>query len=253
MKVQPREFVEFTAFDENFLGFKHRCHIVRSDETWGVKLPVIKLFPAATVVFEPCAEERISIWPRWIIDEKNNPSKVHEFLAADDRRDNMFTYDRLLRPNEVRSIHIPAGLNVRVKLDAPYDEKWCPVEIPQLFNLEQGQVVDPGSYTFKPALVVSVEVINSQGQTVEGIPVRRLKDDRIWSVAHNTDESGIARFYVVPNTEGRFGVSYHGADGEYLRETIPYKINGEEDAGKEFSLQLSDEMLKHLFKSEIME
>ncbi len=248
MSFRPGEIHGFAALEENYLGLMRRNHALVPDENRYAEVPAMKLFPAATVLVEILTKERISIWPRWIIDEDNNSVWVREFLATDDRRESMFTYDTFLEENKLQSFHVPAGLNVRVKLDCPYDEKWCPVEIPQVFNLVQGQVVDLGSYTFHPALTVSVYVTNMLDQPVEGAPVRAMHSSNAWGLPHNTDESGIARFYVIPHSEGQFGVLYHGEDGVHLIETIPYKIAGEEEAGRQFTLQLSDEMFYHLFK-----
>jgi len=61
---------------------------------------------------------------------------------------------------------------------------------------------------------------------------------------------GIARFNVVPNSQDQFGVSYHGEGGVSLKETIPYTIGSDKDSGRLFTLQLSDEILELLFKSD---
>jgi len=209
----------------------------------------MKLYPAATVMIEACTEaEHISIWPRWIIDENENPVWVREFLATDDRKESLFTYDAWIEQNKVQSFHVPAGLNLRVKLDTPYDKQFCPIEIPQAIHLAQGQVLDLGRHEFEPALEVYVQVTNSLGQAVEGVPVRMLRDGNGWSVPHNTDESGIARFNVVPNSEGEFGVIYHQESGVLLKETIPFHVGGDNDSGRQFTLKLSDEILELLFK-----
>lgn len=243
------ELYGFVAFEENYLGLLHRKHALKPDENRYAQVPPMKLFPAATVLIEPLVEEKhVSIWPRWLIDENNNPTWVSEFLATDDRRESLFTYDRLLDPNEVHSIYVPAGLNLCIKLDTPYDRKWCPIHIPQIINLTQGEVLDLGRYIFEPAIKVSVKVTNSMGELVEGVPVRMLLDSKVWSLAHNTDETGIARFYVAPHSKGEFGVTYHGKDKVHLKESIPFQIGGEQDEGREFVLQLSDELLYQLFK-----
>jgi hypothetical protein len=101
-------------------------------------------------------------------------------------------------------------------------------------------------------MAVQVRVIDSAGQTLEGIPIRKLYVDRDgtrgWSVPHNTDEQGIARFHVIPNSTGAFGVLYHDDQGVHLKETLDYQVAGPEDTGREFLLQLSDEMLAFLLQ-----
>lgn len=248
MSFRPGEIYGFIAFEENCLGLQRRRDALIPDENRWAEVPAMKLYPAATVLVEACTEARhISIWPRWMIDENENSVWVHDFLATDDRGESMFTYDSFLEPNQAQSFHIPAGLNVRIKLDTPYDEQCCPIEIPDFLHLTQGQVVDLGRYEFKPALEVSVLVTDAWGEPVEGVPVRRVWDRNHWGVAHNSDASGVARFHVVPNSQGEFGV-YRVEDGVFLRETIPYTIGGNEDSGRQFTLQLSSDMLDHLFR-----
>jgi len=254
MSFRPGEIYGFIAFEENYLGLQHRRHALIPDENRQAEIPVIKLYPAATVLIEVRTEaEHISIWPRWIIDENKNPVWVREFLATDDRRESMFTYDAWIAQNKAQSFHVPAGLNLRVKLDTPYERQFCPIEIPQVIHLAQGQVLDLGRHEFKPALEVYVQMTNTQGLAIEGVPVRVLRNGDTWSVAHNTDESGIALFHVAPNSHGQFGVSYHGEGGLYLNETIPYDMGGNQDSGRQFTLQLSDEILNFLFGSNGLE
>ena len=97
---------------------------------------------------------------------------------------------------------------------------------------------------------VYVKIVDSAGEPVEGVPVRKLVGNT-GSVAHNTDENGRVMFYLPPYSRGRFYVSYYGRAeeaGMHLKEELPYKIMGEEDNESEFVLELSDEILYHLFK-----
>ena len=255
MSFLPGEIYGFIAFDQDYLGLQHRRHALIPDENRQAEIPVMKLYPAATVLIElHTAATHISIWPRWIIDENENSVWVREFLATDDRRESMFTYDAWIEQNKAQSFHVPAGLNLRVKLDTPYDRQFTPIEIPRVIHLAQGQVLDLGRHEFRPALEVYVQVTNSQGRAIEGVPVRMLlRDSNTWSVAHNTDESGIALFHVAPNSQGQFGVSYHEEGGLSLNETIPYNVGTNKDSGLQFTLQLSDEILDLLFKSDGLE
>lgn len=238
----------FVAFEQDYLGAKRRKHALTPDEFNVASVPTLKLYPAATVVVKFSAEaKRLSILPYWLIDKANNPAWVTEFLQVDDRRESFFTYNRWLKLNIVQSFHVPAGLNLRLKLEAPYSPEWCPIKIEKLINLNQGESIDLGDLTFEPALEVCVKVIDSGGAVVEGVPVRVLRNSKVWSVAHNTDADGLARFYVPPFTSGEFGVSYHG-DGLNLRDTIPYETAGPDDNGKQYLMQISDGLLAHLFK-----
>jgi hypothetical protein len=250
MSFRPGEIYGFIAFEEDYLGLMHRKHALIADENRQAEIPVMKLYPAATVLIEPRTEAKhISIWPRWIIAENENPVWVREFLTTDDRKESMFTYDGWIEQNKVQSFHVPAGLNLCVKLDTPYNRQFCPIEIPQFIHLAQGQVLDLGRHQFKTALDVYVQVINSKSQAIEGVPVRMLLDGKAWSVSHNTDESGMARFNVIPYSIGEFGVIYHKEGGGFLKETIPFQIGCNTDSDRQFTLQLSDEILDLLFKS----
>ncbi|MHC4323930.1 MAG: carboxypeptidase-like regulatory domain-containing protein [Planctomycetota bacterium] len=181
MSFRPGEIYGFVAFEENYLGLLHRKHALVPDRNRQAEVPVMKLYPAATVLVEAFTEaERISIWPRWIIDEKENSVWVREFLLTDDRKESMFTYDAWIEKNKVQSFHVPAGLNLRVKLDAPYDKQFCPIEIPRVIHLAQGQVLDLGRYEFAPAIEVYVRVTGSQGQGVEGLVCRIIPMSPDW-------------------------------------------------------------------------
>ena len=251
MSFRPGEIYGFIAFEKDYLGLMHRKHALIPDENRQAEVPVMKLYSAATVLIEPRTEAKhISIWPRWIIDENENPAWVHEFLATDDRKESMFTYNGWIEQNKVQSFHVPAGLNLHVKLDTPYDRQFCPIEMPQVIHLAQGQVLDLGRHDFKAALEVYVQVINSQGEVIEGVPVNMLRDGKAWSVSHNTDESGFACFNVIPYSIGEFRVFYHKEGGGYLKENIHFQIGGNTDSGRQFTLQLSDEILELLFKSD---
>jgi len=251
MSFRPGEIYGFIAFEKDYLGLLHRRHALIPDENKQAEIPVMKLYPAATVLIEACTEaRRVSICPRWIIDENENSVWVRELLLTDDRKESLFTYDAWIEQNKEQSFHVPAGLNLRVKLDTPYDRQFCPIEIPRVIHLAQSQVLDLGRYQFRPALDVYVQVTNSNSQAIEGVPVRALRNGNSWSVPHNTDESGMARFNVVPYSKGEFGVIYHEEGGDFLKETIPYQIGGNEDSCLQFTLQLSDEILELLFKSD---
>ena len=250
MAFEPSEgFYGFVAFEENYLALMRRKHALQVDRDRNAQVPAMKLYPAAKVVVEPLAKvKRISICPRWVIDEQNNAPWVKDFLATDDRRESLFQYDKWLTPNKVQTFNVPAGLNLRVKLDAPYDSQWCPIAIDRTINLMQGEMLDLGSHSFEPALKVAVTVVNSAGELLEGVPVRVQHGDNGWGIAHNSDEQGISRFYVVPYAKGVFGVIHHGEGGVFLRESIPYQVGGKEDEGRRFTIQLSDEMVYQLFK-----
>jgi hypothetical protein len=262
----------FVAFEEDYLGVMHRKHALEVDENRRAEVPVIELYPAAKIMIEPrvdpneskgtgelvvrfdpasgtgTAQVHVSIWPRWVIDREDNPAWVKGFLATDDRSERLFTYDSWLRQNKAQTFHVPAGLNLRVKLEAPHDDQWCPIVFDETINLAQGEVLDLGRVNFQLALKALVKVVNSAGEPIEGVPVSKRVGDGGWGVPHNSDEKGVCRFNLCPYTEGEFVVHYEGEEDLDLRETIPYEIAGPNDANSAYTFQISDEMLDHLFK-----
>ncbi|MBN2589927.1 MAG: hypothetical protein JXA96_08685 [Sedimentisphaerales bacterium] len=247
MTFIPGEVYGFIAFEENYLPVMHRTFNLKFDENKISEIPAIKLYPAASVLINLKTEERISVNAKWLINENDNPSWTREFLRQDNRSEREYTTcKRWLENNKPQSFYIPADLNVQIKLETPYDDQWRPVEIPEMLNLAQGQTIDLGNITFDQAVEVFVLVVDSKGEPVEGIPVKTLLDERAWGLPHNSDESGISSFYINPGSNIQIGVAYYGQDGKYKRETILCDIKSQEDKGKLFKLQLSDEILERV-------
>lgn len=254
MALRPeKSFYGFVVFEQDYLGVLHRRHALQADPEHLAEVPTIKLFPAATVFVETSvAKEHPSIMPKWEIESQSRPAWVQELLALNDGRESFLEYKDWLKPNTRQPVHVPAGVRLRLGLEMPYDQEFCPILVPQTICLGQGETADLGRFTFEPALVVQVKAIDSTGRTLEGIPIRLLYVDRdgvrAGSVPHNTDEHGLTRFHVVPNTAGSFGVLCHPEGGGSLQETVDYQVGGPEDAGREFVLQLSAEMVGLLLR-----
>lgn len=246
-------FYGFVVFERDYLAVMYRRHSLQADKDHFAEVPTMKLFPAATVLVETAADkEHLSIMPVWEIDKSSRPEWIAELLALDNGRESDLEYHRWLKPNARQPVPVPSGVSLQLKLQTPYDEEFCPILIPQTIHLTQGQTADLGQFTFERAIPVQVKVVDSSGRTFEGIPIRRAHVEpdgaTSWSVPHNTDEQGIARFHIVPNSIGSFGVLYHSNDGFHLKETLDYRVAGREDAGREFVFPLSDELLAHLLQ-----
>jgi hypothetical protein len=241
-------------FEQEYISFMYRKYALKPDENNRVEVPTIKLFPAAKVSIELHADqEHLSIWPRWLIDKDDNPSWAEALLAIEAKPETSLKYDEWLKPNKVNTFYVPAGLNLRVKLDTPYDRQFCPITIDQMIYLQHGETLDLGSYTFQRALKVTVLVVDSAGEPVEGVPVRQMYQSNSWDVPYTSDPNGIVQFNVPANSKGKFGVMRHfykeqTREERDLSQTISYEIAGPEDQGRQFVLQLSDEMLELLFK-----
>ena len=159
-------------------------------------------------------------------------------------------YKSLLRPNQIQGVYIPAGVEVTIKIYQLHKNQWAPVVIPGV-TLQQGQSLDLGRIDFPPTFKVTAKVIDSSGEPVGGVAVSCTDEDgQFRGQKAITDENGIAFLYVSPHSKGKFIVQHYEKPllDKPLQESTVYEVAGEKDAGKQFTLQLSDEMLYHLFK-----
>jgi hypothetical protein len=248
--IAPRpgkNFYTFLAIEENFIPVSKRMYAPKSGASNEVTVPTLKLYGAAKVLLEACVDEKhVSICPKWIVDKAASPPWVNDLLKIEDGRTSFIKYKGWIKQNEPHHVFVPAGATLRLELWMPYDNQWSPFMTEESFNLGHGEVLDIGKINLKPALKVYVKIVDSAGELVEGVPVRKQG-----SVAHNTDENGRVMFYVPPYSRGKFYVSYYGRGEEgriRLKEELPYQIMGEEDSDSEFVFGLSDDILYHLFK-----
>ena len=233
-------------FARDYLGVLHYVAEMRGDEEGGAAIPVKRLFPAAKVVVRPVIEEgRASIMPEWTVENVHEHTWVKDLLGCDNGRETRFTYRDWLSGKQSCSFHVPAGVWVSVGLRTPYEEQWCPITLAKRLRLGQRGVRDFGEVKFERALRIVVKVLNSKGEPLEGVPVRRLKDGRVWTVAHNSDAEGVTWFDMQPGTKGQFGV-YCVDAGVSMQETMDYEV-GPDDEGRQFEMTISDEMVGLLF------
>ncbi len=256
MTVPPkRDFYELVVFEENYLSVFVPKGRLKPDDDGGVAVPVTKLFPAAKVIVEPRVEgwDRglLAIYAKWIIDKNDNPVWVQDFLAGCKKgRHKGIRKEFSLRPNKPQSFYVPAGLNLHIILHTPYNKEYSSITIAEHLNVQQGETLDLGRQEIQLAVKVFVKVTDSTGSPVEGLPVTALSG-RYGGVTHNTDENGVVQFDMAQYSQGEFVVEYDSGDDPnamHLREAIPYEITGPEDANSVYILQVSDEMLYHLFK-----
>ena len=224
---------------------------LEANENGYAELPPMKLFPAGTVVVEPNVPAKV----------KHHGLRLHWFTSADydtpwlkdlgaQRMDteagSTFYKKHKLKPT-TQTLHIPAGLELTLRIHMVLEYRWLPIVIPGV-RLEQGEIRDLGRLDFPPAIKVPVKLVDSQGQPLEGIAVRH-HDERGWYTGQKavTNENGIAFFYVSPYLTGRFLVARDDREASKgPNEWTPYEVAGPEDTDKQFTLQISDEMLDHL-------
>ncbi len=252
--IQPqpgRDFYTFLAFEENYIPVSKRMYPQKPGDPREVDVEILKLFPAAKILVEACVEEKhVSINPKWIVDKGESPAWVRNLLKFEDRQTRFVRYNGWMEQNEPQHVFVPADATFRLQLRMPYDDQWSPFTTEESFKLAHGEVLDIGKIRLQPALKVYVKIVNADAEAVEGVPVRKLVGNH-GSVAHNTDENGRVMFYLPPYSRGKFYVADHykpTADGRYLKEEMPYQVMGREDNNSEFVLQLSDEILYHMFE-----
>jgi hypothetical protein len=243
------KFDVITAFAENYLGVEYdpdSKHLFTPDGNNVLRLRTIKLFPAATVLIEPRLEEFVhDVVTRWRPAREDQPYWINKLLDYQNMAPNFVTYDRH-RPNKVNRMHIPAGINLKLRLSIIQHGRlggalWCP-RYTGLVKANQGETIDLGRFTIETEMPVSVHVIDSSGRPLEGVPVIH------GPAQHITDADGIAPFWVPPRYKGEFTVSVRTENRDRIGQSIAYETNGPEDANNVYTLQLSDEMLEALFK-----
>lgn len=246
-----KDFYTFLAFEENFIAVSKRMYPPKPGASTEVTVTTLKLYAAGKVLLEAFVDEKhVAIWPKWIVDKSVSPTWINDLLKIEDGRTSFVRYRDWIEQNEPQHVFVPAGATLRLQLLMPHDDKWSPFITEESFTLGHGEVLDIGKIDLKPALKVYVKIVDTAGEPVEGVPVRKLVGNT-GSVAHNTDENGRVMFYLPPYSQGKFYVSYYGQgeDGRInLKEELPYQIMGEEDNNSEFALGLSEEILYHLFK-----
>jgi hypothetical protein len=248
-------FSTFYALEKDYLCTSYHTKDLKPDNDRLVEVPAMRLFPAATLIIEPNlplpaeTNSHYDIRFRWSMDPNDNPPWLSDFWSYCHRvREVSVIYNNKLRPNTLQSIHVPAGLEMTARIFHVKTSQWCPIIIENI-KLEQGRVLDLGRRDFEPAMKVGVRAVDSKGEPVEGVTVSCFDEDGFWGQKVITNENGTAFANVRPRSKGEFVVSYHDRVTEtHLREGIPYEVGGEEDAGRQFTLQISDEMLYQLFK-----
>jgi hypothetical protein len=216
----------------------------------------MKLFPAGTLLIEPNVPSLGEVSPERTVSlsysvAKNDAAPWLKDLWATPLSTNGGSVfrKRKLVPNELQSVYIPADVPLTLSLSRLRDQ-FAPVLVEGV-QLRQGQVLDLGRVDFPPALQVVVRVVNSAGKPLEGINVICFNDrEQRRSRGSVTDGEGNVQVWVAPNSYGRLAVECRDNDTRStVRAEIPYRVGGQEDAGREFVLPLSDEFLAQLRKS----
>ena len=260
------------AIKENFLGAQQQFSFLaidsqaqadparhlefEPDQTGCVPVPPMKLFPAATIVIEPnvptpAGQTKDSVRLNWFSFPGEKPDwfeAMGDYTYPKKNQGASLFYKVHLWPNRANRIYVAAGLEMTIEIRLSGRPECAPIIIPGL-KLQQGQIVDLGKWEFGPTTKVAIKVIDQQGKPVEGVNVRQTKNGLYWGQQAITNHQGIAIFCVPLYSEGDFVVGCFGESlPSPLTERTRYQIAGQEDTGKEFTLQLSDEILSLIFK-----
>lgn len=238
-----------TVCERDFLSLGVRVSDRKPTGREPLQMEDIKLFPAATVLvqFGPAAEPNLLFSPAWSVEKEKAP-KLHELLTSPNNGNFLDRYC-WVKGADTQPVQIPAGMKVSLTL-RPNNEQCCPVTFPEPFALKQGERLKVGPIVLRKTVLVAVEVLDGGGKPVEGIPVSRLTTDkegmRGWSVVHNTDQVGLAYFYVEPGSKGEFGAYKYRGGGEQLEVKVPYQIGDKTPSDPVATLRLTGEQIKQL-------
>ncbi len=265
---------ELVAINRDFLGARQQlsflainsqaeAHLASRlefapDQTGCVQVPPMKLFPAATIIVEPnvpVATDPLKPKVRLRLDWFNFPGDRPEWFDTmgdytyPKKNQGAYLFYKIhLRPNRANTVYVAAGLEMNIEIRLLERPESAPIIIPGV-KLEQGQIADLGKWEFGPTIEVAVRVVDPRGKPVEGVNVRQTKAGMYWGQQKITNHQGLATFRAPLYSEGDFVVGCYGASlPSSLTERTRYQVGGEEDTGKEFTLQLSDEILHELFK-----
>lgn len=250
------------AFDQGYLGFKVPVHIKKPDATNGigvtdkdrVTVPDIMTYPAACVTITPVAAEKAgknaSIMPRWVIAAENNPAWAADLIPWVDwshQNDGQFAYDGWMKNNAPTNIEVPAGAHLKVRLESPYNEETGNLLIPTDVFLQPGQTLDLGRQELPVNVPVTVQVTDENGKPAEGVPLRK-KAGRGWSVPHNSDKDGFAKFFVQPGEKTVIGLNeFDRGTGASHEWSVPVDVTGNESQPPVFTLKIPSEAIQKAF------
>jgi len=260
--VNRSEFFDYiVAFAQGYLTDKIMTDRLTPDANNFVQLPYMRMYPAATVVFEPSIrikELDLRVRPDfkddsnadiYWYDDFENWYFSHPFSLIQG------TFDKI----ETCRMQIPAGLSLSLRFtvaDSDRDDPWRCRVYSGNFRALPGETVELGKTEFPDEIPVFVQVLGSSGEPVEGVGVVHLESgvDHKQGLPHTTDADGLAGFFVPPYYRGRFVVWVRNLNKKTgkltveLKNELAFEVSGLADANNVYTLQLSDEMMKRLFE-----
>jgi len=252
-KVAVRDIV---AFEEGRLTIHVPKRWAELDKEGNYRFGDIRLFPAAMVMVKPVDEQGknrewpLRFRPQWFLTAKDNPAWVQELLAACEKHpENGVRREFWLEANQQHCFQVPAGLSLRINLRVLHGVEWAPVTIADDVTLAQGEVFDAGEVQILSPFAVFVEVLDSAGRPLEGVPVTACGQHD--PAVSSTDEQGVAVFEFVGYSKGEFIVKYDPEDDAnqpVLHRSIPYEVAGVEDANSSYTIRVPDRLFNQILK-----
>jgi len=249
--------LSFLAIDSQAQARPARRMEFEPDQTGCVPVPPMKLFPAGTIIVEPNVpvtadpiKPKVRLKLHWFNFPGEKPRWLKDFgdYYPVKNEGSSLWYKGHLRPNQANRVYVVAGVEMNIEIHWLERYQSAPLVIPGV-KLQQGQIVDLGKWEFGPTIKVAVKVVDPQGEPVEGVNVRQTNNGLYWGQQAITNHQGIANFCVPLYSEGDFVVGYFDESlPAPLTERTRYQVADEDDASREFTLQLSDEILQQLFK-----
>jgi len=250
--VMAEDFLGVQQQLSQFLRPGARHEVWQPDENGIVTLNPLKLFPAGTLTIHPIVPDfgtrsrtsRLRL--RWNISEDNRPDWVKGICTSpiDNHWASTF-YQCDLQPNTAQTVYVPAGLDLKLILYQLSDNAPPPTFLDSV-RLQQGQVVKLGRVAFEEGLPIRVRVVNKKGDPVGRLPILCI-DENGMSRHLQTNTGGLASIHVLAHSTGRFCAFYIDRENETrIEECIPFQVGGEEDTTRQFTLELSGQMIRRL-------
>lgn len=249
-----QKIYNLVAVDPRSVPFRARVLSMKPDDLQRVDTGEFPLYPAAKVVVQPVFDgPRLAVAPHWLPEREGQPEWFARFPNPEPWEERGFEYAHWLTLNEAQPIYVPAGIRLRLRFDAPYDDAWAPAQTATAQQFDPGAILNLGDVKFAASLPAKVLVVDPSGKPVEGFAIRRkYSQENGWCVAHNTDKNGEAFFHVHPDSQGQFRVTDLGdavRDDKAKNLGVDFRV-GKTAPETPFKIVVTDEQVAMLRKAE---
>ena len=223
------------------------------DPNQHIELPVSRLLAAAKVSFRLAwgLAQHGSVYMTWNMHPPQSVGWIDDFVKYLNIREVSFPRQRSVRWDQAYTIYVPAGIALQLWFEARTDlERQAPVISDTVIG-QPHELIGLGEIDLTQTMPIYVQVVDSAGKHLEGIPVRHgrvyKEHNHYFGRARFTDGYGFAEFSIPPRYQACFIVDYRDEQKRFAGEYVTYQTNGPADANNVYTLQLSDEMLQKLF------